>query len=447
MEKPLDKDTSIRDYMTGKISGDEYTSMLESTIELLKAEVETLREKIAIKSGIHESVTFDKNLVSAMHYIYRSEDASQIVERIHEIINSRISISESNIFILNNSHKLEKIAEVFTDSNLSKIIDFMETEGITDWVMNLKEPKVLSDPESAQSSLKKIVLLPLYLGTNSFGILALLTASDSDVKPTLLSELMIIAEYTALLADNQKNKIEISNMNERFKKLGKKVRDADAMVSNNELVGSISIELNLPLQIIDSNIQLIESGIGNPTIRAKVIKEQVTKISSLNHKLIELSNEQSFSKSKQQIDLFELFEEILVLTGSQLQRDGIVIECKTAESGLVIDTYKTQIEQAILSILLHSRDRLPDGGKIYVNFAKNKKLVELSIKHEGVGLSEDEVKYINSDYEASEFDKSTKLIAVAKDKILHSGGSFDIETDTAKGTLFLLSFARTGEIS
>ena len=185
--------------------------------------------------------------------------------------------------------------------------------------------------------------------------------------------------YTPFIENDGKNKVVVSRLDvsERKASLAMAI-NSERLAALGELAAGVAHEINNPINGIINYAQIMvnrtEQGESLNRIASQVIREG-DRIANIVASLLSFSRRENEKPSL--ISIRELLEESLVLTSSQLKKDGISLSVHIAENLLPISANGQQIEQVFLNIINNSRyalnDRYPHGGD-------NKKLdIDVSI--------------------------------------------------------------------
>ena len=265
--------------------------------------------------------------------------------------------------------------------------------------------------------------------------------SNSFNKQTF-NELSSVIEYAATAIDNLRSSDEIIRMNSRLSALNQQMLQSSKFATIGELAGAFAWEIDTPLQIIKANLQLLHSGVGDSQRRLQIITEQVGKITEVNKRLSNLALSPPSELSPSPFKLCSLIDEVLLFSGSHLQRDDIKVEKVYENTNIQILGFKHQIELVLLNLLLYARNTMPEGGLITIgvfNFNKNKVLV--SIADNGNGINENEIEHLFEPtvQSSKNFGFNSGLFFI-KNIIQQHKANFSVVSEVGKGTTYKIIF-------
>jgi CheY-like chemotaxis protein len=117
----------------------------------------------------------------------------------------------------------------------------------------------------------------------------------------------------------------------------------------------------------------------------------------------------------------------------------------------------TQVEMAVLNLVLNARDAMPEGGKLFIGTAlrqiaddpelKPGEYVELTVRDTGVGMDEETLRHaINPFFTTKPVGKGTGLgLAQVYGSTRQAGGTVRIQSKVGRGTTVRAFFPRTDQ--
>ncbi|MCX6154050.1 MAG: ATP-binding protein [Candidatus Kapabacteria bacterium] len=437
-----------KSFLNSVNTSSEYVRSLEMAVQLLQREVDHLRSQ-AVKP---KAVDSNSNIANSEYYnnlstlFSRCDIARDVFITLDPQISDTFEIIEYNIFFFTAKQKLYPVDERDTNVNLSAIAVHLEEQGIIDWAFEMGEPCVI--PNLAEPELKTInflIIIPIELRGINVGIFLAKTFKNKDsINFNELESLRTIAEAAAVALDNIKSSEEIKQMNMKLAGLNSQMLQSSKMASIGEIAGSISKEIDTPLKVLLGHLKLLQSGVGDQKRRIKVIVEQANKIDEINTRLSDLSVSANSEKSSEPIDLVSIIDEVLLFSGAQLMRDGIRVELEYQPDNYYINGFKPQLEQVFLSLLLHSRDSMPDGGIINIMIFESSGKINVTLTDDGTGYEQEVLNHI---FEPLFFPKSEERrigseLYMIKNIIMQHNGLISIASELGKGTKFKIVFKK-----
>ncbi len=407
------------------------------SVELLQREIEHLRGKQKPKSRKAKS-GHAESLVANLFASATSEQ--EVLLLVIEHVLSEIYVYETDIFVYDSSHHLVSTTANQTNDKLGRYVKDFEENGICDWISENKTASIIPnlDDIGNDNTISSFLIIPLMIRDSTLGFtIARTNIQSSQCDPNILNSVTEQSYYAALAIDNLRSQAEISKMNAKLQNFSKSLSTPQEATSISEITNSISEEIANSLKIVNANIALIESGVGNSKQRINTIKQQFDLINLLNNKLIKISAHTS-EQAKETFSFAEVVEDVLLFSNSQLQRDGIIVYKTIEPENIIINGIKAKLEQALLNILLFSRDKLEEGGKIEITlYSTRNKRANLIITDNSIGLNASEEATILEHYVVNP-NKQQRIngLYLANKIIENHNGKLEVISELGKGITY-----------
>jgi len=239
---------------------------------------------------------------------------------------------------------------------------------------------------------------------------------------------------------------------DRLRETQAQLIQASKLASIGELAAGIAHELNQPLMVIRTGIQMIERSISKKMIDLSSILEDMKLFDRNTKRMVKIINHlRTFSRQSnidfEPTDINRVIEDALSMISEQLRIRNITLSTTLSPNLFKIHGNGNQLEQVILNLLTNARDAIEDKnesiGKIEIKteLSNDESTVNIYIKDSGKGISSDAMDHIfNPFYTTKEVGKGTGLglsisYGIIKD---HHGEIFVLETDNS-GTTFGIS--------
>ena len=428
---------------------EEYIRSLEMSVQLLQREVEHLRNQAKPETDVlseNKNEDDEKFLLEAdfIALINKCKTGLEVLNALHDYHAAKFSIMESNLYFFDSGKKVSGLAGKQVSKSMVNQMKNLEETGVIDWAVENKEPSLIPNLSAGdEEAYAVLILVPLIIKGNPIGLFVaksvILPDSFNNENKKLLKS---AADYAAVTLDNIRSSEEMSNMNKRLNVLNRQMIRSSEFVSIGRIAGAFANEISNPLQVIKANLDFLESGLGDTTRRIRIIGEQVKAIEEINSRLAGLASENTAEFSPKPVPVASIIDEVLIFSGSQLQRDGIKIEKEMDDQDLQLLCSKNQIEQSLLNILLFARDTMPDGGVITLGVYKGRgNSFNITIVDNGNGLDEAETARI---FEPAGIDdnesRPSQNLFMTKNIIEQHKGKITAISELGKGTTFKITF-------
>lgn len=260
-------------------------------------------------------------------------------------------------------------------------------------------------------------------------------------------DLIFTANYAKSIDVNEENKIKNSNIKEikdiqnSLKILSTKLKLKQK--SRKQKVDTIIHQARTPLTIIKSHLEgAIDGVVSMDETRLENCKHQVDNLTQI---ITNLNDVIETDQNQEQINVetFNLVEELKkIVKGLNVQFEKKGIELVFIGKEVIkITTDKYKLNQSIYNIITNAYKFTEAGGRVEVIVnCLNENKIKISIKDNGLGIAEEEIKNVFDAYYRSNI---TKDIAgeglglfVARNNIEAIKGTIDVVSSIDKGTCF-----------
>lgn len=268
-----------------------------------------------------------------------------------------------------------------------------------------------------------------------------LTNSLGEIVQVVVS----IRDITQELTDRVEQRTQaIKNDLERY------VRE-DRLASLGRLVASVCHEINNPLSSILTFNKLIlrciqeddlpEGGMEAFSHYLDICVKEAFRCGQIVKNLLTFARQKNIELI--QIDLKEMIDTIMVLTGYQLEMNGITCDLNLPESSFTAKGDYTQIQQCLMNLIFNAIESMMDGGTLTLSGGQDRELktVWMTVADTGYGIdSEDLPRIFEPFYTTKKEGKGVGLgLSMVYGIIREHEGSVEVESEPGKGSLFKLT--------
>jgi PAS domain S-box-containing protein len=238
----------------------------------------------------------------------------------------------------------------------------------------------------------------------------------------------------------------VTDITER-RALEQTARQTEKFAALATLSAGIAHELNNPLSIISSRLELMLSEPGSPQPLSPqlaedlhVVHRHVQRVSQIAQSLLSFARQTP--RERRPIDLNAVVEETLVLMGKQLSKRGIAIVTNlSADSPKVIGD-ANGVEQVLMNLLLNARDAMPNGGEVRIETVAAPDppgWVRLVVADTGHGIPPEVLPKVAEAFFTTKPTGTGMGLAVSYTIIREHGGTVAVESEPKRGTRFTIS--------
>lgn len=262
---------------------------------------------------------------------------------------------------------------------------------------------------------------------------------DENLKIHIETNKMLVKEVDRQTKNLQIAKKELVNQNKELQSVNK---------LKNKLFSLITHDLRAPLNHVTTIIELIEDDLANNQLKhiAKKLKHEIYDRVSMINALLEWSYQQleGVTLNKKSCDLGLVFDSLKNEFERMAQDKAITIELNIMYPELYIDENMLKV---ILRNLISNAIKFSAKGKKIVMFSqRNSNTIEIGVKDFGLGMHTNwYTKLANEETfkisEGTQGEKGTGFgLLIAKDFVEMNGGEMVCESEMNKGTTFILRF-------
>ena len=359
-----------------------------------------------------------------------------------DIIDEYILISDIKGSILKCNRKLLSKLE-YNENEINKltIMDLIsyKNQEIEKWI-NLKDIK--------EKNFNHINLELYPKKSNPISVNSKIIIDNYEEKECII----IISKDTSQFKDN---KIDTE---EKIKFMENKIKELNESLSienmRNEFFANLSHEFKTPLNIILGTMQLINKNIENKNINYNenfnlrkynhVIKQNSYRLLKLVNNLVDITRIDAgyYNIKMSNYNIVEIIEDITMSITQYAQQRGIKLIFDTEEEDIVIGCDPEKIERIILNLLSNAIKYTDPGGEIKVSITNNDERVFVSVKDNGVGISESSINKIFERFaqDSSNFSRRCEGsgigLSLVKSLVEMHGGNITVKSKVNEGSEF-----------
>ena len=247
---------------------------------------------------------------------------------------------------------------------------------------------------------------------------------------------------------------EISQLARDFNKMAEDLKVSDA--SKRDFVSNAAHELRSPMTSINGFVEgMLDGTIPEEKHRdyLEIVSSEVKRLSKLVKTMLDLSRIES-GRDKlilKKVDINEIIRHVVIRLLQKIEMKGICPEIKISDEPLWVMADEDKIEQ-VLQNLIDNAIKFTDKGKSLILLTEKKaNKVYVTVKDEGAGISENELKFIwdrfyTVDKARSGEKTGTGLgLSIVKSIIDQHGETISVKSAINDGTEFVFTLKAAGE--
>lgn len=412
---------------------EEYIRSLEISVQFLKNELERVNS-----SERNQAASPISNLDKQTLTLLDSNNEVELINKTHTLLSKYFSVVECNFFFKNEESNLVAVGNTDTGVFLNKQIEHLEEQGIIDWVFEEREIKIIPNLDFNATKQSSYIIYPVFQSNEPIGVfIAGTSMSQSAFEPSILNSLKNTLSIVSVFALNLINFQEKNELKRKFDIINNQLMQTSLLLSVGEIAGTISREMNNPLQIIKANTELILNGIGSAERRSEIISENNARLIYLNQIIQNLAFDDDAEQMP--VDMKQLLEDTLDILKYQISKEDIKIDVAYDKNPIELLCHKTQMQHVLLNLFLNARDSMPNGGLLSIGcFRQGEKKFSISIADTGEGIPEADIPNIFEPHFSNK--RGSKKLALnlymTKRIITRHKGKISFVSEQGKGTTF-----------
>lgn len=224
----------------------------------------------------------------------------------------------------------------------------------------------------------------------------------------------------------------------------------DAERLRKEFVGNVSHELRTPITVLRGYLETLTDGMitDNPPVQkaCEQMSEQVIRMQDLADDLIVLSKLESQPNNlqKNKIKLLPLLSDLI--KEIKLISDGKNHFSLDCPSNIYLMAQKSDLYSAIGNLIFNAVNHNPEGTSIDVKVSEKTKIIKISVKDNGVGISTEAIPRLTERFYRTDNSRNSNVggsglgLAIVKHVMNRYEGTLDILSNLGEGTEFICIF-------
>lgn len=221
-----------------------------------------------------------------------------------------------------------------------------------------------------------------------------------------------------------------------IKKREEELQLKEKMAAIGQVAAGLAHEIRNPLAALSGSIQILRSELQLRNDQERLIEIALRECNRLNQTVSDfLTYAGPPLPRSRRVELVSLVREIVALVERSpdfKKSHSVAIEAFPSELPCMVDP--DQLNQVIWNILQNALRAMPNGGRIRIGIGEEDAQVRLSIKDEGIGMSESEKAKMFQPFHSG-FKKGVGLgMAIVYQIVQQHGGRLEVESHPRKGT-------------
>lgn len=223
-----------------------------------------------------------------------------------------------------------------------------------------------------------------------------------------------------------------------------------------EFISNISHDFRSPLTSIRGYVSAIQDGTIPPEKQDRylgIVLDETNRLTKLTQGLLDLNRLEIYGPylNLTTFDFIDIIRPTLNTFEIKCIDKNVAIYLNNHAEVTMVQADKTKIQQVVYNLLDNALKFTPEGKHIYINIVEKDDKLQISIKDEGIGMSEDTQKKIwtrfyKDDTSRGKDKGGTGLgLAITKEIIKAHNETIDVYSTEGEGSEFVFTLSKAGE--
>lgn len=242
--------------------------------------------------------------------------------------------------------------------------------------------------------------------------------------------------------------IELENLQNNLRYLSRNLKNQKYV--RKQYAQDISHELRTPITNLQLYIEAIKDGVIE--VDEQTLSSLLEEIHRLEGLVVNLNksfndNSEYFKINKKEFDLSQHIRLILDTIKPRLNKLDISL-IEEIKDGVIIYSDKDKISQIIQNLLSNAIKAIKENGLIRISLNEDKNNIYISVKDNGVGISDDKKEIIFERFYRIDDARNTKInghglgLSISKNFVESLGGKIKLKSKLGKGSTFSVIFPK-----
>jgi two-component system, cell cycle sensor histidine kinase and response regulator CckA len=309
------------------------------------------------------------------------------------------------------------------------------------WADNLAEDLLAGRGESAaRLGLRAACAVPIRTEQAVTGVIALLDRDRRAADATLLAMLTDVGRRIGQHLDLRRAERELARQRDAL-------YQSEKLAALGQLVAGVAHEMNNPLGIMSSRIELILSDAEGQALPPQLVED----LRVLHRNTLRVARVaqalRSFARQapgeQRPISLNRVVEETLLLAGRPMSAENIQIETALDPELPLVMGDPNALQQVLLNLLTNAREAMPGGGRIRIETGpapERHGRLRLGVTDTGHGIAPADLPHVFEPFYTTKSAGTGLGLAVSYGIVQDHRGTIEAESSPGRGTTFALTF-------
>jgi signal transduction histidine kinase len=216
------------------------------------------------------------------------------------------------------------------------------------------------------------------------------------------------------------------------------------MAAVGTLAAGVAHELNNPIGIISSRIELMLLDVEGQPIREElrrdleVLHRHAQRVARIVQGLLSFARQAPAEQGP--VDLNRVVEDTLLLVDKQITREGITIVRRLAPTLPAVWGDANALQQVMMNLVTNAREALGSLGEIVIETEPRADGVRLTVRDSGPGIPQEMRPKIFDPFFTTKPRGTGLGLSISYGIVRDHSGTIEVESEPGRGTAFVLTF-------
>ncbi|NIM61087.1 MAG: sensor histidine kinase [Acidobacteria bacterium] len=238
---------------------------------------------------------------------------------------------------------------------------------------------------------------------------------------------------------HRKTSEELAEANAQLRSTFQRMRLIDRLSALGALSAGIAHEIRNPLGGVSGAVEILDSMTDREDERHEfvgIVKKEIARISTIVSRQLDLVRTNPSERAP--CDVTHVVESVVGLVRNQAEKQGVVVEIRTAHDLPTIEADEQGLRQAVLNLLINGIQAMPGHGTITISTRKTKDHVSIIVDDEGPGLSPEALEHVFDPFYTTKAEGTGLGLSIAFQIVDQHGGDLKAENRDGGGARFTL---------
>jgi signal transduction histidine kinase len=236
--------------------------------------------------------------------------------------------------------------------------------------------------------------------------------------------------------------LELANL--KLEATTKQLIMSEKLAAIGEITAGVAHEINNPIAVMQGNLDVIRSVIGDEAEKAKVefrlVDEQIYRISQIVTKLLQFARPEEYAGYVERHSPGAVVADCLPLVQHLLNKTEIEVVREDRASRLVLMN-RTELQQVLINLIVNAIHAMPDGGRLTLRSCDADRDgmpgIVIEVGDTGIGMEPDVVEKVFDPFFTTKRREGTGLgLSISQTLIKRQRGQITVESEIGRGSTF-----------